>query len=186
MKLILEYIKKYKFTYIGIIIIFIFGIILGAVVSFQTSSDDKTEIKEYIESALVEFDENNQEIFWQIFLQNFKFVIIVFLIGCTIFASFAIYILMIYKGFILGYITLILINIFGLTQGFIYSAKLLLVQNILLLPTIFLLATSGIRLYKGMIKKDVDVKYEVLRHFTILIINLILIVIVSCLETYFL
>ena len=184
MKLILEYIKKYKFTYIGIIVIFIIGVVFGIVVSFKTSDNDKTEIKEYVEDSLEVVDENKQNIFVQTFIQNSKFSLIVFLFGCTVIAGFAIYILMIYKGFLIGYITSIFINIFGLSQGFAYSVKLLLVQNILFLPIVFLLATSGIRLCKGMIKKDIDLKYEILRHFIIFIINLVVIVVISCLESY--
>ena len=40
MKLIFEYIKKYKLTYIGIVIIFIIGLFIGLVISFRTSEDD--------------------------------------------------------------------------------------------------------------------------------------------------
>ena len=185
MKLILEYIKKYKFTYIGIIIIFIVGIIIGVIVSFKTPDSDKEEIREYIEEIISEIEENKQNIFLKTFIQNSKFSLIVFFLGCTIIASFTIYALMIYKGFLIGYITSLLINIFGLSQGFEYSARLLLIQNILFLPIVFLLATSGIRLCKGIIKKDIDLKYGLLRHFVILVINLIVGVILSCLEAYF-
>ena len=185
MKLILEYIKKYKLTYIGIIIVFIVGILIGIIVSFKTSESDKIEIREYIENTLEIANENKQEIFINTFAQNVKFSLIIWLFGCTIIAGFTIYILMIYKGFLIGYIIAILLNIFGTSQGLIYSVKLLIIQNIIFLPILFLLATSGIRLCKGIIKKDIDLKYEFLRHCIILIVSLIIAIIVSCLEAYF-
>ena len=44
MKLIFEYIKKYKATYIGVVIIFIIGLFIGAIISFRTSEDERNEI----------------------------------------------------------------------------------------------------------------------------------------------
>lgn len=188
MKLIFEYIKKYKVTYIGVVIIFIIGLLIGGVISFRTSSDEKTEIKEYISESvenLRENKDNKQEIFLSTFSQNAKFTLIVWLLGCTIIAGFTIYILMLYKGFLLGYIISIILNVFGISQGLNYLCILLLAQYIIFLPTVFLLATSGIRLYKGIIKKEIDLKYELIRHSVIGIITIGIAIISSCLEAYF-
>ena len=167
MKLIIEYIKRYKITYIGIVIIFIVGLFIGVIVSFKTGNDEKMEIKDYIVESvenLKENKENKQDIFISTFFQNAKFTLIVWLLGCTIIAGFTIYFLMLYKGLLIGYIISIILNIFGISQGLNYISILLLSQYILFLPAIFLLATSGIRIYKGILKKESDLKYDILRH----------------------
>ena len=188
MKLIFEYIKKYKATYIGVVIIFIIGLFIGAIISFRTSENERDEIKNYISESIQNLEiykDNKQEIFISTFTQNMKFIFITWLLGCTIIAGFTIYILMLYKGFLIGYIIFIVLNIFGINQGFKFLNILLILQNIIILPMLFLLATSGIRLYKEIIKKENDIKYEIIRHSVIGFLCVGAVIISSCVEAYF-
>ena len=188
MKLIFEYIKKYKATYIGVVIIFIIGLFIGAIISFRTSEDERNEIKNYISDSiqnLEDYKDNKQEIFISTFTQNMKFIFITWILGCTIIAGFTIYILMLYKGFLIGYIISMVLNIFGIAQGFKFLNILLILQNIIILPMLFLLATSGIRLYKEIIKKETDIKYEIIRHCVIGFLCVGAVMISSCIEAYF-
>ncbi len=188
MKLIFEYIKKYKATYIGVVIIFIIGLFIGAIISFRTSEDERNEIKNYISDSiqnLEDYKDNKQDIFISTFTQNMKFIFITWILGCTIIAGFTIYILMLYKGFLIGYIISIVLNIFGIAQGFKFLNILLILQNIIILPMLFLLATSGIRLYKEIIKKETDIKYEIIRHCVIGFLCVGAVIISSCIEAYF-
>lgn len=188
MKLIFEYIKKYRATYIGIVIIFIIGLFIGFMISFKTSGDEKEEIKDYVLESiqnLKDNKDNQQEIFIMAFSQNIKFIFATWLLGCTIIAGFTIYILILYKGFLIGYIISIILNIFGLKEGFTFLNILLILQNVILLPAMFLLATSGIRLYKKIIKKEIDFKYELIRHCIIAFLCIGVAIISSCLEAYF-
>lgn len=187
MKLIFEYIKKYKITYIGVIVIFIIGMIIGVCMCFKVTENEKQEIKDYLQESMETFknnQENKKSIFAQTFFNNIKFSFIVWLLGCTVIAGFTIYILMIYKGFLIGYIISIIISIFGVQQGFNYLFPLLILQNIVFIPSVFLLATSGIRLYKGIIKKELDLKYEILRHFLMIIVALAASIISACIQAY--
>ena len=188
MKLIFEYIKKYKATYIGVVIIFIIGLFIGAIISFRTSENERDEIKNYISESIQNLEiykDNKQEIFISTFTQNMKFIFITWILGCTIIAGFTIYILMLYKGFLIGYIISIVLNIFGIAQGFKFLNILLILQNIIILPMLFLLATSGIRLYKEIIKKETDIKYEIIRHCVIGFLCVGAVIISSCIEAYF-
>ncbi len=46
---LIEYIKKYKVTYISVVITFIIGLILGIFVTFKIPSKDKIEINNYLQ-----------------------------------------------------------------------------------------------------------------------------------------
>ena len=187
MKLIIEYVKKYKVTYIGVVLVFIVGIILGICVTFKISNNEKIEIKDYIQTSMNSLKENQMDkqiIFKQTFMNNIKFLIIVWILGCTVIAGFTIYILMIYKGFLLGYIITAILSIFGIKQGINFLFPILILQNIIFLPIIFLLAKSGIRMNKGIIKKEINIKYELIRHCIIMIIAIIFNIIISYLEAY--
>lgn len=188
MKLILEYIKKYKLTYILIMIIFIIGLLVGVAFSFKTNEAEKLEIESYITNSIQNLQNNKdktQEIFFSIFSQNAKFTGAIWALGCTIIAGFLIYVLIFYKGFLLGYIISMILKIFGINLGGKYLCLLVMAQNIVFLPMMFLLATSGIRLYKGIIKKDIDLKYELIRHCIIGLLTLCIAIVSSCLESYF-
>lgn len=93
---------------------------------------------------------------------------------------------MIYKGILFGYI----ITIALLTLGFQNSLKFLILtaigNKLIFMPIIFLLSTSGIRLYKEIIHRKLNIKQELLRHTIIMVISCIFAIIVSCIDSYFL
>lgn len=188
MSFIIQYIKKYKVTYISVVLIFIIGTIIGICVAFKVPLNEKNEIKEYIQSSINLVKENNidkQNVFKETLLNNLKFLGIVWFLGCTIVASFTIYILMIYKGFIIGYIIMMVIILLGTKQGLAFLFSVLILQNLIILPIAFLLATSGIRMYKSITKKNVNIKMELIRHSILMLISIIFVIVASCIEAYF-
>ena len=77
-----------------------------------------------------------------------------------------------------------------LTLGFGRGLKFLIItifgNHIIFLPVIFLLSTSGIRLYKEVIKRKINIKQELLRHTIIMFISGMFAIIASCIDAYFL
>lgn len=188
MKFIFDYIKRYKVTYISVVLIFIIGAIIGIFVTFKIPQNDKQQIQEYIQTSIdnVKSNEvNKQEIFKNTLINNLKFLGIVWILGCTVIASFTIYILMIYKGFVFGYIIMVVVSILGINQGIKFLFPILILQNIIFLPIIFLLATSGIRMYKSILQRGINIKIELLRHCILMLISIIFAIITSCIEAYF-
>lgn len=184
---LIEYIKKYRVTYIAVIGTFIVGVLLGIFVTFKISNNQKENINSYINNTIKIAKENKidkQNLFKENLLENLKTVGIIWLLGCTIIASFTIYIFMVYKGLIFGYITSIVFLVLGLGEGFKFLLPTVIIKNIIFLPIIFLLSTSGIRLYKEIIKRKINIKQELLRHTIIMCISIILAIIVSCIEAY--
>ncbi len=188
MKFIFDYIKRYKVTYISVVLIFIIGAIIGIFVTFKIPQNDKQQIQEYIQTSIGNIKSNavdKQEIFKNTLINNLKFLGIVWILGCTVIASFTIYILMIYKGFVFGYIIMIVVSILGINQGIKFLFPILILQNIIFLPIIFLLATSGIRMYKSILQRGINIKIELLRHCILMLISIIFAIITSCIEAYF-
>ena len=187
--ILIEYIKKYKVTYISVIATFLIGILIGIFVTFKIPEKDKSNVKNYI-SDTVEIIDNKridkQSLFKEKIIDNFKTVGIIWLLGCTIIASFTIYIFMIYKGILCGYIITIIFLILGFENGIKFLLPTVIIKNLIFLPCIFLLATSGIRLYKQIIMRKINIKQELLRHTIIMLISGIIAIIVSCIDAYFL
>lgn len=93
---------------------------------------------------------------------------------------------MIYQGILFGYIITIILLTLGFGNGFKILMLTATSNNLLFLPIIFLLSTSGIRLYKEVIKRKINIKQELLRHTIIMLISCIFALIVSCIDAYFL
>ncbi|MBR3697851.1 MAG: stage II sporulation protein M [Clostridia bacterium] len=117
--------------------------------------------------------------------QNTKMVIIIWVLGSTIIGSFFIYFVVAYKGFLVGYTISAIIASLGIKGGSIFVFSYLLFPNIIFLPSIFVLAESGIKVYLRIIKNNVNIKTELVRHFIIMLIVLFFSCIASIIEAYF-
>ena len=93
---------------------------------------------------------------------------------------------MIYKGVLCGYIIAIVMFTFGFKNSLKFLVFTIIGNNLLFMPIIFLLSTSGIRLYKEIVKRKTNIKQELLKHSIIMIISVVFAIIVSCIDSYFL
>lgn len=188
MNFLYEYMKRYKVTYILICLIFLLGFIIGSIFLINTPKQNKSEIRYYIVESV-----NNSNIdgidkltvFKKSIIDNVKFVLILYLLGCTIIAGFMVYIAIIYKGFVLGYTSAAIFISYNIGESIRYLFLTLILHNIVFLPIVFLLAMSGIRLYKEIMKKNYNLKTVLLRHTVILLICLVFCIIASGIEGYF-
>lgn len=57
-------------------------------------------------------------------------------------------------------------------------------QNMIFIPGLFLIAENGIKLYKGIYKKCINLKEEVIRHSIIMLISIMIVIISSVIEVY--
>ena len=188
MNFLYEYMKRYKVTYILICLIFLLGFIIGSIFLINTPKQNKSEIRSYIVESV-----NNSNIdgidkltvFKKSIIEYVKFVLILYLLGCTIIAGFMVYIAIIYKGFVLGYTSAAIFISYNIGESIRYLFLTLILHNIVFLPIVFLLAMSGIRLYKEIMKKNYNLKTVLLRHTVILLICLVFCIIASGIEGYF-
>ena len=187
--ILLDYFIKYKMNYIKIIIFFLVGIIFGVIV-INTAGKLKIEnLTEYV-NELVENIKNKEEINYQNSLllsisKNVKLMGILFILGSTVIGSFFIYLTVGYQGFKLGYTISTFLYVLGIKRGIIFSLSSLLLQNIILIPTIFVLSESGIRFCKETSKNRNNIKCELIRNFIIFIICICTAIVASFIEVYF-
>jgi stage II sporulation protein M len=183
-----NYLISNKKNFLIIIGVFFIGMLLGIFTINHTSDNKLIEVNSYINSICENLQNsdgiNKTECLIKSVFQNTIFVIIMWLLGCTIIGSVLVYVCLIYKGFSLGYTISAVISALGAKSGTIFVFASLLIQNIIYLPAIFMLAESGIKLYLRISKNLSNIKQELLRHTVIMLISLILSVISSILEVY--
>lgn len=74
---------------------------------------------------------------------------------------------------------------FGFQKGIGLLMPTVILRNVIFLPIVFLLATSGIRMYKGIIKIKSNIKMELFRHTIVMAVSLMFAIIIGCIEAYF-
>ncbi|MBR2289620.1 MAG: hypothetical protein IJ867_03190 [Clostridia bacterium] len=72
---LIEYIKKYKVTYISVVATFIIGICLGIFVTFKIPENEKNSVNQYLNDTIQIVKEKNidkQSVFKEKLLENLK------------------------------------------------------------------------------------------------------------------
>lgn len=187
--ILLDYVIKNKKNFIVIITLFCIGIAIGIFFINNSNEVQTKEINSHIDSLINNIknseDINKLELLFLSVKQNVLFIMLIWFLGCTIVGGIFIYIAIIYKGFSIGYTISAIIATLGVKNGTIFALISLFMQNIIFLPAFFIIAENGIKLYKGIYKKCINLKEEVIRHTIIMLISVMLAVISSCIEVYF-
>lgn len=189
-KAIEEHISKNIKTYIILIIIFVLGIILGVLVVNNSSELQKTEVTNYINTFITDIKNNQQIDYFKLlrtsFMNNLKVVLILWFMGSTVIGIPLVYGEIGYKGFCLGYTASAITMAIGSGKSTMFIGTSMLLNNIILIPAILLLATSGINLYKSIMKdkRKENIKIEVIRHTIFSLMILAVLTVASLIETY--
>ncbi len=193
-RLILQTIKEHvannKKEYVIVSILFVIGIFLGVFFINNVGQEPKTLITEYLNQFIGKLktteDLNLIELLKTSIGQNIMLAIGLWFFGTTIIGIPAVFGIVAYRGFCLGYTIAACISIMGISKGIIFVLILLLLQNLLVIPAILALAVSGIKLYKSIMrdKTKENVKIEMLRHTVFSLIMLMVLIVSSVIEIF--
>lgn len=187
-KILIEYIIRNKKNFIIIAILFCIGISIGIFFINNSSESQKEELNLYITSLIDKVKKtdsiNNFDLLLLSIKENVSLILLVWFLGCTIIGGIFIYLAIIYKGFTIGYTISAMIAVLGAKQGIILSIISLFFQNIIFLFSFFLIAENGIKLYKGIYTRCINLKEEVIRHTIIMLISIMLSIFSSLVEVY--
>lgn len=145
-KVFIEYIIKNKKNFFIIAIIFIIGISSGIVFINTSNNFQKEEINNYVNLLIKNIKDtdniNKIDLLFLSIKQNVIFILIVWFLGCTIIGGLFIYVMILYKGFAIGYTISSIIAVLGVKNGIIFSCLSLLLQNIIFIPAFFIIAEN--------------------------------------------
>ena len=183
---LLEMIKKHivhnKKEYMVVALLFIAGIFLGVLFVNHIQESQKLEITSNF-GAFVENMKNTDSLNYMDLLktsiqQNGLLAIVLWFFGTTVIGLPVVFGVVLYRGFCLGYTIAVCISVMGFSQGIWFILILLLLQNMIFIPSVLALAVSGFKLYQSIIKdrKKENIKIEVIRHtiFSLFMLGLLL------------
>ena len=189
-KVIEEHITRNIRTYFILIIIFLLGLIIGLIVVNNSSEEQETEITNYINTFITELKNGSKLDYFKLlkssFGNNLLLVIILWFMSLAVIGIPAVYGMVGYKGFCMGYTISSVVMTLGTGKGIAFVLSSMLIHNIILIPCMLAVAVSGINLYKSIMKdrRKENIKLEIIRHTVFCLIMLVIMAVGSLIETY--
>lgn len=186
--ILVNYINKNKTDLLIIIVLFFVGIAIGIIFINNTEDIQKNDIRNYIDNLICNAKNyaniDKTQLLSISVKNNLLFIIIIWFLGCTIIGGPIIYLAIIYKGISIGYTISALIAVLGVKTGTIITILALALQNIIYLPIVFVIAENGVKLYKGLYKRCINIKEELIKHTIIMSASLVITFLSSLVEVY--
>lgn len=141
---IANHFKAHATIYVFMIILFLTGVIFGAVIVNSMNFNQKQDIFFYLEryiSQIIAGEQiGNQAILINSFLYHMKYLLLLFLLGLTVIGLPLVWILIFIKGLVVGFSVGFIVNQFGV-KGLLLASLSIAPQNLLIIP-IYIIAGS--------------------------------------------
>lgn len=189
-KTIENHIRENIKEYIILLLIFIIGLIIGTMILNNSNDMQKQEISDYLNDFTSKVQEGSKpdygKMFIKIIKKNLILVIIMAFLGVSIIGLPGLYIIIGYKGFSFGYTISAALAVMGTYKGMLLATTLMLLSKVVELPALFLLAISGIKMLKAIIKdrRIENVRYEGIKFSIRILVSLALLTVSGLIETY--
>jgi len=140
-----DFIRKNLGLYLLVLLLFVLGIVFGSLVVNMLSPVQSNEVLSYIEGFFtnvknIDIDPGN--IFSISIANNLKNALAIFMSGLIVIGLPLVFILIIFRGFILGFTVGFLIQELGI-KGIIFALLAILPQNLIIIPTIISLGVAA-------------------------------------------
>ena len=187
---VIQYIEENIRSYLILLIVFFIGIILGIIFINNSNEEQVTQITTYINNFINSMKNNYQistnTLLIDSIINNVSIAILLWFLGSTVIGVPLIYLVIGYKGYCIGFTISAIIATIGTGKGILFITGAMLLQNIIYIPCILTLATSGIKLYKLIMedRRRENVKLQILKHTIFSVFILLVLVLSSFVETF--
>jgi stage II sporulation protein M len=149
--------REHSSIYLFIIVLFLMGVIFGAVVVNSLSFNQKEDLFYYLSQFFTEVSNErvatSNDIFVQSILHNGKYIGLMGILGISIIGLPVILILLFLKGLVIGFTVGFLVNQME-WGGFLLSFVSVLPQNLIIIPIFIVTATIAVNISLKMIRRQ--------------------------------
>ncbi|WP_147533860.1 stage II sporulation protein M [Bacillus marasmi] len=188
-----EHFREYSSVYIFVIVLFLMGVIFGAVVVNSLSFSQKEDLFYYLSQFFGQLtggkEASAKDLFMQSLLHNSKYIGLMWLLGVSIIGLPVILILLFIKGMVVGFTVGFLVNQMG-WDGFLLSFVSVLPQNFIIIPIFIIMSVMTITFSLQMIKRQFMKKISspfmpmLSRYFLVLVGAVIVLTCAAAIEAY--
>ncbi|MEC1503162.1 stage II sporulation protein M [Bacillus sonorensis] len=155
-ELIFQHMKDHLSIYLFVSVLFLMGVIFGAVIVNSMTISQKEDLFYYLNQFFGQLSEgkaaSSKEMFLQSLLHNMKYLGLMWILGISIIGLPVIFIMVFLKGIVVGFTVGFLVNQMGI-NGFFLSFVAVLPQNVLLIPAYLLMGTCAIAFSLRLIRQ---------------------------------
>lgn len=157
-----SYFREHSSIFLFIVVLFLMGVIFGAIVVNSMSITQKEDLFYYLSQFFGQVSEGkvaeDNDLFLQSFFHNSKFIGLMWLLGISIIGLPVILILLFIKGMVVGFTVGFLVSQMG-WKGFMLAFVSILPQNLIIIPVFILMAAFSVIFSIRMIKRQFMKKY---------------------------
>jgi stage II sporulation protein M len=155
-------IREHSSIFLFIVVLFLMGVIFGAIVVNSMSITQKEDLFYYLSQFFGQVSDgkvaDDHDLFFQSFFHNSKFIGLMWVLGISIIGLPVILILLFIKGMVVGFTVGFLVSQMG-WSGFMLAFVSILPQNLIIIPVFLLMAALSVIFSLRMIKKQFMKKY---------------------------
>ncbi|PLR99818.1 stage II sporulation protein M [Bacillus sp. T33-2] len=158
-----NHLREYSSIYLFVIVLFLMGVIFGAVIVNSLSFTQKEDLFYYLSQFFGQASQGKVaetgDLFVQSFFHNSKFIGLIWLLGISVIGLPVILILLFMKGMVVGFTVGFLVNQMG-WDGFLLSFVSILPQNFIIIPVFIvtgaLAVTFSLKMVRNQFMKKVN------------------------------
>ncbi|GIM27932.1 stage II sporulation protein M [Clostridium polyendosporum] len=185
-----ENIRDNKILYLTIFTFFTVGVVLGIYTVFYMSDLSRNDLASYFNNFMTVIGEKPIDykfLLTEALRNNLLLLLGVFVIGLLVVGAPIILILILFKGFLIGFTFSLIINILG-TKGIGLALIAVIPQNLIYVPCFIVCSAFSIQLsivkLKGKINKAHQTKEYMSQYFNLYIVCFFLLILGVFVETY--
>ncbi len=183
-----NHLETYGKSYLILFIIFAVGVVLGITLLNNTNEIAKEQVKNYLTNSIENIDRKKISyfvLFKNSFLEKVQFIIFVSLISLSLIGKYGAIALILLKGFSIGYSISSIIFAYGAGKGTLIVLSLILLTEIMFIPTLFYVVITSIQMFNDFILQNYDTKARMIIRYVTKILGAILVVaVISLIETF--
>lgn len=176
--------------YICLIVLFLIGIVMGAIHSGFVKDESLIESFRYIEDFMnaLKTKQINVDILFREFLwNNLKPGFFIWLLGLVILGIPLIFLYVGFEGYSLGFAIALVLKSLGGSKGSFLIGLAVLPQEIIIVPVLLTLSVNSVLFAKAIWQKkerNTNIKFDIYRYIFLFIVAVAMLVAISMLQTY--
>jgi len=183
-----KHISEHKMIYFMLLLLFIIGFIIGSInaafVREEVKMESQNYILDFVESLKTQ-EIDNEILFQESINANIKPIIYIMLFGLVIIGIPFIFIYLGIYSYSIGFTVTSILSSLGISKGIAFIFTLMIPQEIILIPTIIVIAVNAILFSKVILNsRNINLKTELIKYTCVFIIGMLLALGISLFETY--
>lgn len=187
------YLKANIVAYFFMILIFVIGVVVGALAVKILPDEQKSELINYLHIFFTGLSQGNEDavssgnMIGMVMFNNAKTVVIMWILGFTIIGIPFVLFILFTRGFIIGFTVGFLVNEYVI-KGLLFAIASVLPHNLFAVPAILVLGVSATTFSLMLVRRKnygkINIWYEAIRYSVVCIILLIIMLFAALLEVY--